>query len=105
MIVVKVELWPYGYSEYKRELGRMSIANDGTGTRTVGQYDSRLYGNGGRSMGQTRVTSWPRLQKHVWDLVLVCLRQLREGKDDGPEDTQTPEYDPAWGGGDPLRNI
>lgn len=38
MIVVKVELWPYGSQEGAREIGRAQIVNDGSGSRDIGHY-------------------------------------------------------------------
>lgn len=42
MIVVKIELWPHGNPETVREIGRIVIANDGTGTRELGNYNVAL---------------------------------------------------------------
>lgn len=39
MIVVKVELWPKGHEEKAVELARVFLANDGTGTAKLGNYD------------------------------------------------------------------
>lgn len=39
MLVVKIELWPRGLESRAKELVRVYIANDGTGTETHGNYD------------------------------------------------------------------
>lgn len=39
MLVVKVELWPFGEEELLEELGRITIANDGEGSSLVADYD------------------------------------------------------------------
>lgn len=46
LVVVKVELWPHGNEANARTLGRIEIANDGTGTLTHGNYDVRLSHSG-----------------------------------------------------------
>ena len=42
MIVIKIELWPHGIRKKSREIGRIVIANDGTGTPTKGNYKVSL---------------------------------------------------------------
>lgn len=38
MIAIKVEIWPFGEKREARTIGRMYIANDGSGTRETGNY-------------------------------------------------------------------
>ena len=42
MIVVNIELWPYGDKIHKRNIGHIFITNDGTGTTEHGNYDVGL---------------------------------------------------------------
>lgn len=42
MIVVKIELWPHGLRAKAREIGRVVIANDGSGTAESGNYQVAL---------------------------------------------------------------
>lgn len=42
MIVVKVELWPFGRESDAREIGRARIFNDGTGDARQGNYRVEL---------------------------------------------------------------
>jgi hypothetical protein len=42
MIVVKVELWPFGNPNEAQEIGRAYIANDGTGSQSTGNYNVQL---------------------------------------------------------------
>jgi hypothetical protein len=42
MIVVKIELWPHGIRDKAREIGRIVIANDGSGTKEEGNYEVAL---------------------------------------------------------------
>jgi hypothetical protein len=46
MIVVRIELWPGGDEGRKRLIGQARIANDGSGTAEVGNYDVRLSHSG-----------------------------------------------------------
>lgn len=43
MIVVKVELWPFGQEELAKTLGVATITNDGTGTQDSGNYVAQLF--------------------------------------------------------------
>jgi hypothetical protein len=38
MIIVKIEIWPFGRKELKRDLATFKIINDGTGTLEKGNY-------------------------------------------------------------------
>lgn len=43
MIVVKIEIWPFGDQRKARELGRVEIVNDGKGTQDQADYDVRFH--------------------------------------------------------------
>ncbi len=75
MIVIKVELWPFGYEEKKRELGRMHIANVG-GSATRGDYKVKVMRKGTERTVQREgeVTNYPRQSYSVWRLVQRALR-------------------------------
>lgn len=82
MIIVKVELLSAITGE-TTELAKMHIINDGTGSSAKGNYTATSYR--GRSKEQldkafvmkiTKVTNWPRLQLHVWNLVHKALHNL-----------------------------
>ena len=62
MLVVKVELHAAETGSVK-ELSRMYIINDGTGTAEHGNYTVKV----GRNIG--RVEGYPRLAHSVWRLV------------------------------------
>ena len=38
MLVVRIELWPYGDPSRRKTLATGTIVNDGTGTTTEGNY-------------------------------------------------------------------
>jgi len=42
MLVVRIELWPVGDRSRSKEIGRVVIGNDGTGTEVAGNYDVAL---------------------------------------------------------------
>jgi uncharacterized protein involved in tellurium resistance len=42
MIRVTIELVPFGEEAYKKEIGSIIIANDGTGNQAIGNYDGRF---------------------------------------------------------------
>lgn len=85
MLVVRVELHS-AITGKITEIGRMIIANDATGTRTRGNYQTRVFK--GRSTSQLDmgvvqrrggVFNWPRQARHVWNLVSAALTQMGYG--------------------------
>ena len=42
MIVVRIEVWPFGNRSRKREIGQIVIANDATGDCEIGNYNAAL---------------------------------------------------------------
>lgn len=89
MIVVKIELWPYGRGGERaaEELGRMYIANVG-GTQTRGNYAVAVCRKGSTEIPDgfagtsapgpaatrtARVENYPRLAYNVWRLILRAL--------------------------------
>lgn len=42
MVVVKIEIWPYGIEENKRQIGEMRIANNLSGDLERGNYNVSL---------------------------------------------------------------
>jgi len=81
MIVVKIELWPFGSPLKREELGRMYIANRGDGSAKRGNYDVAVCRKGSRAVPQpidpngpvtTRVGAvfdYPRQAHNVWRLI------------------------------------
>jgi hypothetical protein len=62
MIVVKIELWPHGKKEEARDLGVLTISNDGTGTDDVCAYDV-LVAHGGKYWGKPGAWKRGRIEK------------------------------------------
>lgn len=73
MIVIKVELWPFGSEANKRELVRGYVSNDGTGTKQIGNYKVRLHGKDEKPWREVKVNNWQRETQHVWKLIAECL--------------------------------
>lgn len=75
MIIVKVELVSAIHSSRSKELGRMIITNDGTGTDKRCSYDVEVMRRGAPSRVQrrARVQDYPRLAYTVWELVKRAL--------------------------------
>ncbi|HSW00035.1 MAG TPA: hypothetical protein VLI39_07675 [Sedimentisphaerales bacterium] len=77
---VTVELIPYGDESRKRTVAVVDIANDGTGTHEVGNYDVRAEGEtvgGYDTFYHSRVAGVQR--GDYLDQVIGCLRVLHTG--------------------------
>lgn len=78
MIEVTMELRSAVSSSRDRNLCRLEIANDGTGTATRGNYNVRLYArNNGRLIRTARVESWPRNARPAWCLLAAAMEALQ----------------------------
>jgi len=90
MLVIKIELWPFGQESNKRELGRTYIYNNGEGTSEIGEYEVRVCRNkhkggeygpptkellyDGKGASRTgEVKNYPRKRLNVWQLVIRSL--------------------------------
>ncbi len=65
------------------EVGRLTITNDGTGTKTLGNYNWCIR-NHGRVIRTGHIKNYPRSNLSRWRLVQRCLNQAF-GPDDGGE--------------------
>lgn len=86
MIVVKIELWPAGFEDKAREIGRMYVANDVTTTvknHAYGSYDAVVCRRGTtenplrgkvKAVRTARVENFPRKSTNVWRLVARLLK-------------------------------
>lgn len=73
MIRVTVELVPHGVESQKYTLGVATIANDGTGTPTRGNYTAAFRRTRGGFISG-KVTGFPRKRLACWDLLYRALR-------------------------------
>lgn len=72
MIVIKVELWPYGHESKAKEIGRMHIINDGSSDNPKrDNYLVKLLRRGSTSTVRKEgaVHNHPRLHTDIWTLV------------------------------------
>lgn len=67
MLVVKIELWPHGSEAMKTVIGEARIANDGTGTAVLGNYDVQL-AHSGRYASRPGVWKRGRVLGHAREL-------------------------------------
>ena len=80
MIRVDVQLESAVSEDRNERLCQVVIANDGTGTGSLGNYDVRLYARGenGRLIRQARVEGYPRRVHPAWRLIAAAMRALEE---------------------------
>lgn len=78
MIDIKINIIPFGQTELTRLVGAVHIANDGTGTRTKGNYRYKIV-HKGRVYREGTIKGFPRKQKNsVWLLKMVLEDALNE---------------------------
>jgi hypothetical protein len=69
MIVVEVKLVSAISPDRSRPLGRLVLANDGTGSKTKGNYAAQFYGGKGGFGKAATVRDYPREAVAIWNLV------------------------------------
>jgi hypothetical protein len=76
MLVIRIELWPYGDMTRRKTLATGTIANTGTGTPTQGNYRVQLNDAAGRPWKSGTIEGFPRKRLLSWDLLFRALRNL-----------------------------
>lgn len=85
MIVIRVEIWPQGDQGNAREIANAVIANDGSGTKSVGNYLATFQTAPGR-LADSEVKGFKRRQNHVWELIRLSLNNAFEKEvSNGPQ--------------------
>ena len=87
MLVLKLEMWPLGSEDQKREIGRMYIASvSDDANDEIGDYSALVAPDGATTVPYPfncggppplrtgRVLGYPRLRHNVWRLVTRALR-------------------------------
>lgn len=74
MLRVTVELLPLGVESKRRTLGTVTIANDGSGSATSGNYDVKVLSSNGRMLRRGRVLRFPRKRLGATQLLLRALK-------------------------------
>ena len=79
MIRTKMQLHSAVSSSRDALLCEVVIVNDGTGSRSKGNYDVTLYSRGGtRVIRRARVENYPRLALPAWRLLALAMEALEE---------------------------
>lgn len=94
MIYVRIELWPFGDRDRRAVLGEMVIANDGTGTKNIGNYNvwsktdpKKLLDNQSVPQNSMLLRSWigkmqpKRVEFHdrelrIWELIRKAIESV-----------------------------
>ena len=80
MIKITVEVIPFGVEKWKKKVGEMTIANDGTGSGSRGNYKYNM-STKNRIWRKGRIEDFPRLSCSVWNLIYRVLRGVfKDGK-------------------------
>jgi hypothetical protein len=83
MLVVRLEVWPFGDESLKHELGRGTITNDQSGDLEIASYDvsldwlspqSRQMRKRRGAWRRGRVEHFPRHRLGPWDLLYRALK-------------------------------
>ena len=87
MIVVKIELWPYGCKEARKLIGCCTIANDGTGDKKHGNYKACLthtekfaHKKGVWKQGEVKCFNRAKSPYHLLYLALKACLYPKKGK-------------------------
>jgi hypothetical protein len=76
MLVIHVEIWPYGDRSRRRRLGTAKIANDGKSLNPFyGDYDVTILKEDSEKVvwKSGKVKGFPRIKYGIWDLLLLAL--------------------------------
>lgn len=76
MVKITAEMLPLGFDDGKYIISKIEIANDGTGSRTVGNYTYKLFDKLGRVIKTGSVKGFHRRRDNVWKLLKLILDQL-----------------------------
>lgn len=79
MIVVKVELWPHGHADQRRELGQGIIFNDLSGSWEQGNYRFSFSSPEDDSYVRAgNLQDFPRTRRNAWELLRRCLNEVEK---------------------------
>ena len=76
MLVISIELWPYGDRGKAKQIAVGRIVNDGTGTMDSGNYTAEFQVEWGSKMQQWRAAkllAFPRKERTAWELLRALL--------------------------------
>ena len=75
MLVLRLEIWPYGDRFQAKEIGCIGIANDGSGDSVVANYVGIEINECG-PFSTASVTNFKRV-RGAWDLVFEFMKKVR----------------------------
>lgn len=73
MLIVKVELWPFGNEDEKEEIASAKIWNTGTGTLKSGNYNS-IFNSNLHGQFSSQLNNHNR-NKNVWNLISNLIQK------------------------------
>jgi hypothetical protein len=84
MLVVKIEVWPWGSEDLKREIGVAEIVNTSRESSEVGDYEVTLR-LGGVVYAQAEISNYARtaeggVPRPPWDLVRLALNAAHKAR-------------------------
>ena len=81
MLVISVELWPHGNRGQAEQLGSATIANTGTGTLELGDYEGQFFLKRGQKLPLRYTSSlrgFARQKGNVWELLGLMLQNRED---------------------------
>ncbi len=77
MIIIKVEVWRHGSPLNVKNIAEMKIWNDGTGTKTSGNYKATISKSNNKGQWKEgEAKGFPRLRLGIWDLTYRILHEI-----------------------------
>ena len=73
MIRITIELFPHGLAKNKKILGYVDIINDGTGTKTIGNYSVTAISGNGKVFRKRRIEGYCRKAESIWKLMKMVF--------------------------------
>ena len=75
MIRIDIDLFPGGFEDDRENLGYIKIWNDGTGSKTKGNYRYKAMKNG-RQKAEGSIKGFPRKQRDVFRLLECVIEDM-----------------------------
>lgn len=99
MLVVKLELWPFGDEKSAAEIGRAEIVNVTPGDGDTADYEYKVFDDEG-NMAAGKVSGWWRKHNPAWHLVQRVINDKRwvwQGPPDlGEAECQHCRFEPGF---------
>jgi len=75
MIKITIEMWPRGYEQNKKKIAEMTIVNDGSGTKTKGNYYFNMWLKRFAPWKSGKIENFSRGSKNIYYLIQQCLNE------------------------------